>query len=222
MAFPANVALYLLYNRARNSTRPSTRSVHVAISLLTFATVVFRSELLMLLGPLVLQALLSGSTTFKNVIKVGLISGIASVGLWYRRICHCTFTLIYSTALTVSVDSYFWQRYPLWPELYGVYFNVVQGKSSDWGVSVFSPFVWYRSNHHGVFTGLAVPRIFHSTPSQAADVFYSTLCRRCSVRPSDSLAFVACFAVHPPAQWAGTQRVALHRVCRAHIQHSCG
>lgn len=37
-------------------------------------------------------------------------------------------------ALTVVVDSYFWQKWPLWPELYGIYFNVVQGKSAEWGV----------------------------------------------------------------------------------------
>ena len=40
-----------------------------------------------------------------------------------------------NTALTVLVDSYFWQQWPLWPELYGIYFNVIQGKSSEWGVS---------------------------------------------------------------------------------------
>lgn len=41
-------------------------------------------------------------------------------------------------ALTILVDSYFWGQYPLWPELYGVYFNVYQGKSSEWGVSCYS------------------------------------------------------------------------------------
>lgn len=39
-----------------------------------------------------------------------------------------------SQGLTILVDSYFWGRYPLWPELYAVYFNVYQGKSSEWGV----------------------------------------------------------------------------------------
>ena len=37
-------------------------------------------------------------------------------------------------ALTVAVDSYFWSRFPLWPEFHGLYFNVVQGKSAEWGV----------------------------------------------------------------------------------------
>ena len=39
-------------------------------------------------------------------------------------------------AITVLVDSYFWQQWPLWPELYGIYFNVILGKSSEWGVSL--------------------------------------------------------------------------------------
>ena len=38
-------------------------------------------------------------------------------------------------AITVAVDSYFWNQWPLWPELYGLYFNVYLGKSADWGVS---------------------------------------------------------------------------------------
>jgi len=48
-----------------------------------------------------------------------------------------TFGVFYSTfaVITVGTDSYFWKRWPLWPEFSGFYFNVFQGKSSDWGVS---------------------------------------------------------------------------------------
>lgn len=35
------------------------------------------------------------------------------------------------------MDSYFWNQFPLWPELSGIYFNIIQGKSSDWGVCSF-------------------------------------------------------------------------------------
>lgn len=38
------------------------------------------------------------------------------------------------TASTVMIDSYFWKQWPLWPELHGILFNVIQGKSSEWGV----------------------------------------------------------------------------------------
>ncbi|KAI0671330.1 Alg9-like mannosyltransferase family-domain-containing protein [Trametes maxima] len=124
--FPTNLALYLLVDRASNSTRPSQENIHRAIALLTFAGVVFRGELALLLAPLALQAVVRRYTSTSNLIKVGLISGVLSI------------------ALTMSVDSYFWRRWPLWPELYGIYFNVVEGKSADWGVS---PFHTYFTSH---------------------------------------------------------------------------
>ncbi|OBZ66289.1 putative Dol-P-Man:Man(7)GlcNAc(2)-PP-Dol alpha-1,6-mannosyltransferase [Grifola frondosa] len=34
-------------------------------------------------------------------------------------------------------------RWPLWPEFYGLYFNVILGKSSDWGVSPF--YIYFTS-----------------------------------------------------------------------------
>ncbi|KAJ3874113.1 Alg9-like mannosyltransferase family-domain-containing protein, partial [Lentinula edodes] len=39
-------------------------------------------------------------------------------------------------AATMAVDSYFWKT-ASFPELLGVYFNVFQGKSSEWGTSPF-------------------------------------------------------------------------------------
>ncbi|OJT14972.1 hypothetical protein TRAPUB_8415 [Trametes pubescens] len=123
---PANVALYLLVDRVPNATRPSQENLHRAIAILTFASVVFRSELVLLLGPLVLQAIVRQYTSIANVLRVGIIAGTLSV------------------ALTVLVDSYFWQRWPLWPELHGVYFNAIEGKSAEWGVS---PFHAYFSSH---------------------------------------------------------------------------
>jgi hypothetical protein len=40
-------------------------------------------------------------------------------------------------AVTVLIDSYFWDQWPLWPELFSIYFNVYEGKSAEWGVSIF-------------------------------------------------------------------------------------
>ena len=49
--------------------------------------------------------------------------------------------------LTVSVDSYIWQTF-LFPEAHNIYFNVLQGKSSEWGISPW---------HHYILS--ALPRI---------------------------------------------------------------
>ncbi|SRR6266702_373782 len=49
------------------------------------------------------------------------------------RIC----TRSHTAALTVLIDSYFWDHWPLWPELFSIYFNVYKGKSVEWGVGIF-------------------------------------------------------------------------------------
>ncbi|KAF8055562.1 glycosyltransferase family 22 protein [Lyophyllum atratum] len=119
---PVNIAIYLLVDRAPNKTKPSQRSLTAAISLLTFTAVVLRAEVLLLLAPIVLQSLLHRNITLIKVIKVGLVSGLLSL------------------ALTVIVDSFFWNQPYIWPEFAGIYFNVLQGKSSEWGTSPLSTY----------------------------------------------------------------------------------
>ena len=41
--------------------------------------------------------------------------------------------LLIGLTSTVLIDSFFWQQFPLWPELTGFYYNTILGKSSDWG-----------------------------------------------------------------------------------------
>ncbi len=43
-------------------------------------------------------------------------------------------SFIIALVISVPVDSYFWQK-PLWPELWGFYYNAILGSSSNWGVS---------------------------------------------------------------------------------------
>ncbi|KAG2053372.1 hypothetical protein BDR06DRAFT_982841 [Suillus hirtellus] len=115
--FPVNLAFYALYDRAPHSQYPARRSVDVAFALLTFTAVVFRSEVVLLLAPLAIQALLLRHISFMRLIRIGVLSGVLSI------------------VSTVTIDSYMWNQWPLWPEMYGIYFNVYQGKSSDWGTS---------------------------------------------------------------------------------------
>ncbi|KAF8635074.1 hypothetical protein AX15_000563 [Amanita polypyramis BW_CC] len=114
------------------STRLVKRANKMAVALLTFTAVVLRAEIALLLAPLTIQALVTRKLTLLEVIRVGLYSGLASIGRPKYLICAI---LTSFTALTNAVDSYFWNTFPLWPELQGIYFNVYLGKSADWGVS---------------------------------------------------------------------------------------
>ncbi|KAG8213348.1 hypothetical protein J3R82DRAFT_11834 [Butyriboletus roseoflavus] len=77
---PVNLAYYLLHDRAPKSMQASKRCINTAVALLTFTTVVFRSEVALLLVPLALQLLYQGHTTFLDLLKVGVLVGLTSVG----------------------------------------------------------------------------------------------------------------------------------------------
>ncbi|KAG1743496.1 glycosyltransferase family 22 protein [Suillus lakei] len=141
--FPVNLGFYALYDRAPHSQYPTRRSVDVAFALLTFTAVVFRSEVALLLAPLAIQALLLRHTSFLRLIRVGFLSGMLSIGA-YCSLCTERSATVKRLALTITIDSYLWNQWPVWPELYGIYFNVYQGKSSDWGTS---PVHAYFSSH---------------------------------------------------------------------------
>jgi alpha-1,6-mannosyltransferase len=96
----------------------------LAISLLTSAAAVFRSELAILLGTTTLYLLIVRRIPLKDVF-------------WAFAV-----TFVVSLAVSVPIDSYFWQK-PLWPELWGFYFNAILGSSSEWGTS---PWHYYFSS----------------------------------------------------------------------------
>ncbi|QSZ33902.1 hypothetical protein DSL72_005476 [Monilinia vaccinii-corymbosi] len=96
---------------ARRGSRP-----RVGISLFVSAGVVFRSEIAILLFTQLVYLLVLSRISWKMIIPTGIQSAILAL------------------ALSVPIDSYFWQE-PLWPELAGFYYNAIQGKSSEWGTS---------------------------------------------------------------------------------------
>jgi len=91
------------------------------IWLSAFTAVIFRAELCLLVGPLLLLSLSSRRVGLVTAIKHAVLSGIAAL------------------AFTISIDSIFWGQL-LWPEGVVLYYNTVLNKSSNWGTL---PFLWY-------------------------------------------------------------------------------
>ena len=102
-----------------------------ALFLLTAVGVVFRSEIAILVGAHAVWLLLQHRLPVTGVIVPGLLG------------------LIVGLCITVPVDSFFWQKFPIWPEFTGFVYNVMEGKSAAWGTS---PFLYYIVS--------ALPRLF--------------------------------------------------------------
>jgi len=91
------------------------------IQLAAFVILVIRCELALLLGSFLLLGLLSREISLAKLVTCGAAASAISL------------------IVTVPFDSYFWGEF-VWPEGKVFYFNAVEGKSSQWGVS---PFWWY-------------------------------------------------------------------------------
>ena len=85
------------------------------------AVLVFRAELVLLLGVIAIMDLVTRKLSITTMIKYGVIS------------------IILALLPTIALDSFFWKRL-LWPEGEVLYYNVILNKSSNWGVS---PWPWY-------------------------------------------------------------------------------
>lgn len=77
--------------------------------------------MLPLAGLIGIHMLLTRQISLQSGLVTGAVSGAASL------------------ALTVMIDSWFWQRW-LWPEGEVLCFNTAQNRSSEWGIM---PFHWY-------------------------------------------------------------------------------
>ncbi|CUS23375.1 LAQU0S09e03356g1_1 [Lachancea quebecensis] len=93
-----------------------------AIALLGFTSVVFRLEMTALTAGTALSVLLYRKATLIRVIEFGALGAMAGA------------------AISIFVDSHFWQH-STFPEADSFLFNVVGGKSVEWGTTPFYSYV---------------------------------------------------------------------------------
>lgn len=155
-----------------------------AIFLMTFAGVIFRSELAVLDFTIAAFVfVIHGTKSLTSVFDPPGIIIPPGIG-----------GAILGLITTVSVDSYFWNQFPIWPEWSSFYYNTILGKSSDWGVS---PWHFYFTN--------ALPRLLLNP------LAYLLLIPLALAQPATrsrsmalllpSLAFVALYSLLPHKEW---------------------
>ncbi|RHZ68482.1 dolichyl-P-Man:Man(7)GlcNAc(2)-PP-dolichol alpha-1,6-mannosyltransferase [Aspergillus thermomutatus] len=149
----------------------------VALFLLTIAGIIFRSELALFLAAHTLFLFTTG--------RIRVIQEIIPAG---------TLGLAVGLAITVLVDSFFWQQFPLWPELAAFKFNVISGQASAWGTHPW----------HFYFSG-AIPRLLLNPLTYLLAVPFALT--HPSTRSSaayiliPSLVFVAIYSAQPHKEW---------------------
>jgi alpha-1,6-mannosyltransferase len=160
-------------------TIPSmTASYHrQTLFLITYAGVVFRSELAVLVLTIsIFIFFINRASLAKTIIPAGIAG------------------LLLGLLTTVPIDSFFWQKWPLWPEWESFYYNTVLGNSSNWGVS---PWHYYFAN--------AIPRLLLNPISYMLLIpvaaFQPATQQRSFGLLSPLLAFVALYSLLPHKEW---------------------
>ena len=169
-------SLMLPVSGAQHQSQTQVHQLKQALVFLTVLGVVFRAELAILLGTHTVYLLFRRRLSLEEVFYPGILG--LGVGL----------------GLTVPIDSFFWQRFPLWPELTGFMYNVMQGQSASWGVS---PFHYYFSsalprlllNPYLYLVSIPLTLIMPGLRSQARDILIP------------NLVFVAIYSFQPHKEW---------------------
>ncbi|CDM37923.1 CAZyme family GT22 [Penicillium roqueforti] len=168
------LAMFLLLPGPRPTS--DQKKCGLALALLTTAGVVFRSELALLVGTQTLFLLATRRINLQHTIIAGLVG--LTTGL----------------ALTIYLDSTFWQRFPLWPEFEAFRFNVLAGQSSEWGTE---PWSFYFLN--------SLPRLL-SNPLSYLLAIPVALRQPATRSPAlalliPALSFVALYSFQPHKEW---------------------
>ena len=146
-----------------------------SLAALTIVGIIFRSEIAILLAAHTVVAYYTKRIPLKSIITSGLTGVLIGLGL------------------TVSIDSFFWQRFPLWPELVGFVYNVVNGQAASWGTSPF----------HFYFTS-ALPRLLYNPLTYMICIPFALsepLRRRSLYILIPNLIFVGIYSLQPHKEW---------------------
>ncbi|KAL6236227.1 hypothetical protein BDW75DRAFT_116927 [Aspergillus navahoensis] len=149
----------------------------VALYLITVAGIIFRAELALFLATHTLFLLFSGRISIqRDIVPAGILG------------------LVLGLAITLPVDSFFWQQYPLWPEFAAFKFNVVAGQASAWGTH---PWYYYFTN--------AIPRLLLNPLTYLIGIPIALLQpatrRIATFILVPSLAYIAIYSVQPHKEW---------------------
>ncbi|KAG0179922.1 dolichyl-P-Man:Man(7)GlcNAc(2)-PP-dolichol alpha-1,6-mannosyltransferase [Apophysomyces sp. BC1034] len=136
---------------------------------LTVGGIVFRFEVGVLLAILVLVEWVSDRLSIQTIVTQGVFAAAISL------------------ALTVPLDSFFWQRW-LWPEGVVFYFNAILNKSSEWGTLPF----------HAYFVNF-LPRLLLVSYPLSAIAFITDARIRRILTPA--LIYIAAFSLLPHKEW---------------------
>ncbi|CAN6461121.1 unnamed protein product [Victoria cruziana] len=100
------------------------RNFKATLRCLVCATIIFRCDVVLLLGPIGLEFLLIKSVSFWEAFRCCIITSFLCIGI------------------SVLVDSIMWQRL-VWPEFEVLWFNSILNRSSEWGTQALH---WYFSS----------------------------------------------------------------------------
>ncbi|KAL8671259.1 MAG: hypothetical protein Q9168_004252, partial [Polycauliona sp. 1 TL-2023] len=170
------IALGYLLRRPRTEYSHLTNNPQKFLLVVTVTGIIFRSELALFLIPHTLLLLLTRRLSVTSIIQTGLLG------------------LLIGLAITIPIDSFFWQRFPLWPELSTFSYNILDSQSSNWGTS---PWHFYSSS--------ALPRLLFNP------LIYILCIPLAISQPAlrqpvaelllPNLAFVAMYSLQPHKEW---------------------
>ncbi|RAL01083.1 dolichyl-P-Man:Man(7)GlcNAc(2)-PP-dolichol alpha-1,6-mannosyltransferase [Aspergillus ibericus CBS 121593] len=149
----------------------------LSLYLLTIAGIIFRSELAIFLATNTIFLFATRRISIqREIIPAGILG------------------LLVGLTSTVLVDSFFWQQFPLWPELAAFKFNVISGQASAWGTH---PWHFYFTN--------AVPRLLLNPLTYTVGIplalFQPSTRSLATYTLLPSLLFLAIYSAQPHKEW---------------------